>query len=82
MVGDNVGEQVEPEKRNLRKNFALARNSRSEDMIEGRDAVGRDEQQRIVNCVEVAYFSTPEQRYIAQIRSKKSCHKKACLGGY
>jgi hypothetical protein len=36
-------------------------------VIEGGDAIGRDEQQRLADSIEVADFAAREQRKIAQI---------------
>ena len=51
VVRNNVLQQLKPEQRDLRKDLALARNARRQHMIECRNAVGCNHQQRIANCV-------------------------------
>ena len=46
-LGTMIAQQVEPEQRNLREDLALAGNARAQHVIEGRDAVGGHQQQRV-----------------------------------
>src|SRR2546426_10903044 len=57
MVRHDVARLLEPERRELREHFALVGNARAEDIVEGGDPVGGDEQQAIVDLVDVAYFA-------------------------
>ena len=43
MVGDDVAKEVEPEKGNLGQHSAFVRNARGQHIVEGGDAIGRDE---------------------------------------
>ncbi len=66
VVGDEVLEEVEPEERELGEDAALVRDAGAEDVIEGGDAVGGDEEEvgRGVRrgCVDVADLAAGEQR--------------------
>ena len=58
VVRNQVTKQIEPEKRNLCKHPALVRDAGGQDVIEGGDAVGGDEQQALpVQDVHVAHFA-------------------------
>ena len=45
MVGDDVAEEVEPEEGKLGEDAALVGDAGAEDVIEGRDAIGGDEEE-------------------------------------
>src|SRR5512146_153108 len=77
MIGHNVLEQVKPEQRDLREDFAFARNAGCEHMIESRDAVRGDHEQRIANCVKIAHLAASEQGYFAEIRFEQCGHGRA-----
>jgi hypothetical protein len=48
MVFYGVAKEVEPEERDLRENAALVRDSAAEDVVEGGDTVGSDEEEMLV----------------------------------
>src|SRR5580765_3397206 len=48
VIGDNVLEEVEPEKRDLGQDLTLVRDPRRQNVVEGRDAVCCHEQQAVV----------------------------------
>ena len=54
MVRDDRLRPLEPERRQLREHLALVGNARAEHVVEGRDAVGGDEQQRVAKVEDVA----------------------------
>ena len=58
MVGNDFFQEIEPEKRELRKNAPLFRDSSCEHVVERRDAIGGDEKQMIgIDAVNVADFA-------------------------
>jgi hypothetical protein len=52
---------IEPELRQLREDFALVGNPRSEDEIEGRDAIGGDNEQVLAKIIDVADLTAPRE---------------------
>ena len=54
VVFDNALEQFEPEHRNLRENSALVRNLVLKNVVERRNAIGRNEQQLVTQIVKIA----------------------------
>jgi len=52
-----VAEAAEPEDRDLVEDFSFVGDAGREDDIEGGDAVGGDEEERVAEVVDVAYFS-------------------------
>jgi len=48
VVGDDLGEIIEPEHRNLAEDASLVGDAGGQNVVEGRDAVGGDEQQLLV----------------------------------
>ena len=60
VVRDEVAQEIEPKQRNLREDAAFARNATGEDAIEGRDAVGGDDEQAVlsdrINVADLAPF--------------------------
>ena len=67
VVGYDIAQQLEPEERELGKDFALTRNAGGEHVIEGGDAVRGDEQERFADGVEVAHLAASEQRQGGEI---------------
>ena len=67
MVGHHIREQIEPEERKLGQNPALARNSRGQHVVEGRDAVGGHHQQRAVHGIQIAHLAPAQQGGGAQV---------------
>ena len=61
VVGHDVGRQPKPLVRHGREHGALARDRVGEDVVKGRDAVGRDDQQAVVQVVDVPDFAAIEQ---------------------
>ena len=57
MVRDEIANQAEPERRELREHLALVRDARAEDVVEGGDAIGRDDQQLVAEIVDVAHLA-------------------------
>ena len=58
VVGNDVGEVVEPEQGNLAEHASLVRDAGGQDVVEGRDAVGGDEKQLLVaDVVDVTHFA-------------------------
>ena len=57
----NVAHQVEPEERNLRQNLALARHAAGHDHVEGADPVGRNEEQRVAEVVDIAHLAAVDE---------------------
>ncbi len=66
MVRHEIAHALEPERRQLRQDLALVRDARSEDVVEGRDAIGRDDEQVAADLVYIANFATPVQRQAGQ----------------
>jgi len=48
---------VEPERRDLRQDFAFVGNAGTEHVVEGRDAIARDDEQAVAELVDVADFA-------------------------
>ena len=48
VVGDDVGEEIEPEQGNLAEDASFVRDAGGQDVVEGGDAVGGDEKQLLV----------------------------------
>ena len=65
IVNDRV-RTAEPERRQLRENLAFVRNARPEDVIEGGDAIGGDEDQRVPTVEQVSNFSLSMRRETVQ----------------
>jgi hypothetical protein len=62
VVRHDIGQLVEPEGRQLRENLALVRNAGAQHVVERRDAIGGDQQQRIAQVVDVAHLAGAEPR--------------------
>ena len=62
MIRDDVVSRSNQKRESCGQDFAFARDGRRQDAVEGRDAVGRDDQQvAVVNAVNVAHFAAAEQ---------------------
>ena len=63
MVGDDVLQELEPKKRQLRQNAPFAGNARRKHIVECRDAVSGDEQQAVFfrQAIDVTHFSAGMQ---------------------
>ena len=57
MIGNDVFEQIEPEKRKLREDAAFVRDAGGHDHVEGGEPVGGDHQQLVAEIVNIADFS-------------------------
>jgi hypothetical protein len=57
VVRDDRSGPVEPERRDLRQDLALVGNAGTEDVVEGRDAIARDDEQAVAELVDVADFA-------------------------
>ncbi len=71
MVRDGVGEEVEPEVRELGENLAFVWDARAEDVIEGRDAVGGDEDEFVSDGVEVADLAACGEWDVAEVSGEQ-----------
>ena len=67
MIGDDRPRAFEPERGDLREDLALVGNARAEHVVEGRDAIGRDDQQAIAEIVDVADLSLSIGRRSASV---------------
>ena len=54
VMRDQVADVIEPERRQLREDLALVGNPGAKHVVEGRDAIGRDDQQVVPDFVHVA----------------------------
>ena len=62
-----VGDAIEPERGQLREHAALVGDAAAEHVVEGRDAIGGDDQEvRIVDGVDVTHLATPNEREIRE----------------
>ena len=68
VVGDDVGQFLEPEKRKLGENASLIGNRRGKDHVERRKTVGGDDQEAIAEVVDVANLAASEK-----FESRKFC---------
>ena len=67
MVRHEIGDAIEPERRQLRQHAALVGNAGAEHVVERRDAIGRDDQQvRVVDRVDVAHLASANERQIRE----------------
>ena len=72
VVRDRVLEQVEPEERELGEDAALVGDAGGEDVVEGGDAVGGDEEKLVVaEVVDVAHLAAGGERKIAEAGLEK-----------
>ena len=62
VVRDDIGQLVEPERRQLRQHLALVGDAGAQHVVEGGDAVGGDQEQRIAQVVDVAHFAGAKPR--------------------
>jgi hypothetical protein len=53
----DVAQKIEPEDRELRKDASLIGNAGRQDVIEGGDAIGRDDQEALAGAVDVAHLA-------------------------
>jgi hypothetical protein len=69
MVGHDVCGLAEPEIGDLGKHFTLARNGVRQHHVEGRQAVGSDDQQAIARQgIDVPHFAAMDQLKAGQVR--------------
>ena len=74
MVGDDVFEEVEPEERELGEDLAFVGDSAAQDVVEGGDAVGGDEEELIAGeGVDVADLAARGEGKGAEVGLEKSC---------
>ena len=66
MMPHEIAHALEPERGQLREDLALVGDPRSEDIVERRDAVGRDDEQVVADLVDVAHFAATVQRQTSQ----------------
>jgi hypothetical protein len=72
MVFDGVFQEVEPEEGELGEDTTLVRDAGTEDIVEGGDAVGGDEEELVlVERVDVAYLAAGSERETAEIGLEK-----------
>ena len=64
--GTEIAHALEPERRQLRQHLALVRDARSENVVERRDAIGRDDEQIAADLVHVAHFAATMKRQARQ----------------
>ena len=69
VIRHDAGELREPERRQLREHLALVGNARSEHVVERRDAIGGDDQQRIAEVVDVAHLARAEAAQRRKLRA-------------
>src|SRR4030095_8509203 len=68
MIRHDAGRPLEPERRQLSENLAFVRDARPQDVIEGRDAIGRDHHQGVAAIEEVANLALPVRSKTIQAR--------------
>ena len=61
VIGDDVAQEIEPEKRHLRQDAALAGDTLRQDAVERRDAVGGDDEQVVTDAVNVTHFASRDE---------------------
>jgi hypothetical protein len=63
LVGNHMGQLAEPEIRHGGQHRALAGNRIGQDHVEGREAIGGDDQQLVLaDGIDVAHLAAPQQR--------------------
>ncbi len=68
VVGDDLGEVVEPEQRNLVEHPSLVRDAGGQNVVEGRDAVGGDEKQLLItDGVNITHLATGVKLKIGKV---------------
>ena len=68
MVGHDIGEVIEPEHRNLVQYASLMRDAGGQNVVEGRNAVGRDEKQLLVaNAVHVSHLAAGVKLEVGEV---------------
>ena len=73
MVGDDVFEEVEPEEGELGEDLAFVGDSAAEDVVEGGDAVGGDEEKLVAGeGIDVADFAARGEGKGAEVGLEKS----------
>ena len=73
MVGDDIFEEVEPEERELGEDLAFIGDSAAQDVVEGGDAVGRDEEKTIAGeSIDIADFAASGEGKGAEVSLEES----------
>ena len=68
VVGDDVGEVIEPEQGNLAEDASLVGDAGGQNVVEGGDAVGGDEKQLLVaDGVDVAHLAAGVKLEIGEV---------------
>ena len=68
VVGDDIGEVIEPEQGNLGQDAALVGNAGGQNVVEGGDAVGGDEEQLLVaEAVHIAHLAAGMKVEIGEV---------------
>ena len=68
MVGDEVGEVIEPEQGNLAEHASLVGDAGGQNVVEGRDAVGGDKKQLLVaDGIDVPHFAAGVKLEIGEV---------------
>ena len=67
MVRHHIRQLVEPEGRQLREDLALVGDAGAQHVVERRDAIGGDQQQRVAQVVDVAHFAGAKARQRGQV---------------
>jgi hypothetical protein len=76
VVRYEIAHALEPEPRQLRQHLALVGDAGPEHIVEGRDAIGRDNQQAIVDLVDVAHLAAAMECQAFEFSVEEWC------GGY
>jgi hypothetical protein len=74
VVRHEVAHPLEPERRELRQHFALVGNAGAEDVVEGGDAIGGDEEQVVSDLIDVADLAAPVEFQIGEGRFENWWH--------
>ena len=73
MIRNDIAKLVQPENGQRRQNPALVADRRRQHVIEGREAVSRDDHQIFAGRVDVANFAPGHQLYARQVGFKNGC---------
>ena len=79
MIRNNVGEEVEPEERDLVEDSSFVRDAGGQDVIEGGNAVAGDEKQMlVVDVVHVANLAAGVKFEVREVGVKKDGIEEVC----
>jgi hypothetical protein len=77
VVGNDVFQEFEPEKRELREDAALVGNGRGKDDVEGGEAVGGDDQELVAEIIDVTDFSARGGSEAGELRFANNFHGRS-----